>query len=186
MDIEPQPNYPFRFVQADALEVLDAMIDGREDIGYALVHASPPCQRFSTGRHSDDHPDLIALVRERLDIVNRPYVIENVPQAPLRRDVMLCGSQFGLDIRRHRAFETSFGPVLVSPCNHHSWAGTDAPFLVAGHGGGWNLSHRNFRTLAHAKELMGMDWPTQRREPTEAIPPAYTQYIGEAFLAGYS
>ena len=182
VDIVPQPNYPFTFIQADALAFMDAMMSGTEDIGYGLVHASPPCQRWSMGRHSDNHPDLVEQTQEYLEIIGRPYVIENVPQAPLRRDVVLCGTQFGLDIKRHRVFETSFGPLLVPPCNHR-WADPDAPYLVAGHGGGWNLSHRNFRTLAHAKALMGMDWITHRREVTEAIPPAYTKFIGEQFLA---
>ncbi len=175
VDIVPQPNYPFTFIQADALEPPVRLDD------FDLIHASPPCQRWSTARHSDNHPDLVGKTQEYLEIIGRPFVIENVPQAPLRRDVILCGSQFGLDIKRHRVFETSFGPLLVSPCNHQ-WADPDAPYLVAGHGGGWNLNHRNFRTLTHAKELMGMDWITHRREVTEAIPPAYTKYIGEQFL----
>ena len=182
VDIEPQPNYPFRFIQADAIEFLDAMIDGQEDIAFDLVHASPPCQLWSTSRHSNGHPDFIEPTRAALEMLEfLPHVIENVPGAPIRKDVILCGSMFGLDIKRHRVFETSFGSLLVPPCVHR-WDDPDAPYLVAGHGGGWSLSHRNYRTFTHARELMGMPWVTTRRELTEAIPPAYTEYIGRAFL----
>lgn len=181
VDINPQPDYPFRFIQADAIEFLDAMIDGREDIAYDLIHASPPCQAYSVASHYDNHPDLLPEVRELLSLVGRPFVIENVPNAPMRRDIELCGSMFGLDIKRHRWFETSFGGILTHPC-YHVWADPGAPYLVAGNGGGWSPSHRNYRTFEHGRELMQMDWVTTRRAFTEAIPPAYTQYIGEQFI----
>lgn len=184
VDVVPQPDFPFRFVQADALEFLGAMLEGQEDRAWTLVHASPPCQAFSPARHRDDHPDLVAATRSYLEVLDVPWVMENVPQAPMRRDLMLCGSMFDLDIRRHRVFEMSTGPVMFPPQCHHRWSHPKAPFLVAGHGGGWNLSHRNFFTLSHGKELMGMPWVTKRRGLVEAIPPAYTEWIGRRFLEG--
>lgn len=105
VDNRPQPNYPFTFHQADALTFpLD---------GFDLVHASWPCEYFAKvtawrGRH-DDHPDLLTPGRKRLESSGLPWVMENVPEAPLRPDYLLCGTQFALNIRRHRAFETSWG-----------------------------------------------------------------------------
>lgn len=183
VDINPQPNYPFRFIQADAIEFLDAMIDGREDIAYDLIHASPPCQAYSIAtvqhRHND-YPDLVDPTRERLQLVGRPYVIENVPGAPLGYSITLCGSTLGLErIRRHRNFETSW--LMMSPgCDHSQLV---EPLTVVGH----SEQGRSYesRSLPHGldarREAMGIDWMT-RDELTQAIPPAFTQYIGERFL----
>ena len=112
VDIVPQPRYPFTFIQADALEFpLD---------GFDFVHASPPCQAFTAYRRrgggvGDGYPDLIAVVRARLLCHDATYVIENVPGAPLHHPVQLCGSSFGLNVRRHRLFETSF-PAVGKRC----------------------------------------------------------------------
>ncbi len=179
VDINPQPNYPFRFIQADAIEFLGAMWDTTEDTAYDLIHASPPCQAFSVLSPDADYPDLLPDTRWHLENLNIPYVMENVVEAPIRRDVVLCGSMFGLDIKRHRAFESSHGPFMFPPYCSHLWSDPRAPYMVTGHGGGWSKHHRNYDDLTHAKELMGMPWAKTRREVTEAIPPAYTQWIGE-------
>ena len=180
VDNEPQPNYPFTFIQADALDFMDAMIDGRENIAYDLIHASPPCQRWSVARHSDNHPDLIRKTQERLSILSQQYVIENVPQAPLVKDLMLCGSMFGMEIRRHRVFELSFS-VNAPPFCNHQWENPKAPFLVAGHGGGWSEGHKNYYNFPHAQDLMYMPWAGNRKEIIEAVPPPYTRWIGHQF-----
>ncbi len=187
IDNVPQPNYPYMFIQADAVAFMDAMLDGREDIAYDLIHASPPCQRWSPSAHYD-HPDLVTPTRELLTLIGRPYVIENVPQAPIRRDLQLCGSMFGLAIRRHRDFELLDVPLILVPaCNHKAWP-RGRPVLVAGHAGGseTNSHHQPYRDLADAQELMGMPWTTRVEEVTEAIPPAYTEYIGRAFLEQFA
>jgi hypothetical protein len=161
VDIQPQPNYPFEFHQADAL---DCPLDG-----YDAIHASPPCQAYAPvtgwrGRH-DTHPDLIVPVRARLDDAGVPWVIENVPEAPVRPDFLLCGSQFGLRVRRHRAFATSWRGYNLDPqCQHRG--------LLA-------FLHKGERAYADA---MGCTWMT-KLEAREAIPPAYTQHIGAALLA---
>jgi hypothetical protein len=112
VDLTPMPRYPFTFHQADALEYLGRLIETGEIERYSVVHASWPCQHFArvtAWRGSrDDHPDLLTPGRELLITSGRPWVIENVPEAPLRADYLLCGTQFGLDVRRHRAFETSW------------------------------------------------------------------------------
>ena len=181
IDNVPQPNYPFTFIQADALNPpvdLDA---------FDLIHASPPCQAFSVATaEKGRHPDLIEPVRTL--IASMPSVIENVPGAPLRRDVVLCGSMFGLEVRRHRVFELSGFPlVLVPACNHRG----PRPYTVAGnpqdnmpwHARRQNISHRyKYRDTEHARLLMDMPWAQTNREITEAIPPAYTEYIGAVFL----
>ena len=193
VDIWPQPRYPFTFVQADALTYpLD---------GFDAIHASPPCQAYSAGRTlwngrlpDDRHPDLIAPVRARLRAAGVPYAIENVERSPLLNAVRLCGTSFGLAVKRHRLFECSF-PVMVPPCDDHE------RFTVSLFGGGalsrtprggaarqqdgWPNQHPMRRRVHVAHELvkvaMGIDWMT-RDELSEAIPPAYTQHIGHYLL----
>ena len=171
VDIKPQPRYPFQFVQADAEDVLAGLnVNALCEIGQVdAIHASPPCQCFAnvTGwrgnRHS--HPDLLNPVLDRLQYVTVPWVVENVPEAPLRPDYILCGSQFGLNVKRHRVFQTSWGGVqFTSPCNHHRGV---LPFM-----------HKGERAYADA---MGCDWMT-KEEARQAIPPAYTEHIGAMLL----
>ncbi len=167
VDIEPQPRYPFEFVRADAMTFpLE---------GFDIIHASPPCGAYSvTTRDPAKHPDLIAPLRERLRSWGGPYIIENVPGAPLRDYVMLCGSSFGLKVRRHRLFETNF-PLLVSSCNHY-----DQGVPVGVYGGGTGKGQKRGRKVmssAEALAVMEMPW-ADRKGATQAIPPAYTEFIG--------
>jgi DNA (cytosine-5)-methyltransferase 1 len=171
VDIRPQPRYPFEFHQADALTYpLE---------GFDFVWASPPCQRFSTmtrrwGR-SQNHPDLIDPIRQRFLASGVPWVMENVPGAPMRNTVPLCGSMFGLGVRRHRVFESSFAMPQL-PCRH---AEQGRAVGVYGHAGG--RSRRDgisFAGTAQWKEAMGIDWMVGS-ELAEAIPPAYGKWIGE-------
>ena len=161
VDINFQPRYPFEFHQADAMTYpLD---------GFDAIHASPPCQHYAnvTAWRGDqqDHPDLLPAMLERLSAVDVPWVVENVPEAPVRRDFLLCGSQFGLKVRRHRVFQTSPRMfTLIPPCRHRGLL----PFM-----------HKGERAYADA---MGCEWMTSH-EAREAIPPAFTQHIGEALLA---
>ncbi|WP_405018032.1 DNA cytosine methyltransferase [Kitasatospora sp. NBC_00070] len=169
VDINPQPNYPtgpgFRFVQADALDYV-------ADHGHTfdLVHGSWPCQRFSRATawrgNRDNHPDLITPGRALMQATGRPWVIENVPGAPLRPDYLLCGTAFGLNIQRHRVFETSWGGGgdLLSPCWHHRQV---LPF-----------EHKGERAYADA---MGCTWMTNL-EARQAVPPAYSHWIATQYL----
>jgi DNA (cytosine-5)-methyltransferase 1 len=118
VDILPQPRYPFWFEQADALEYL-RQGNARH---FDLIHASPPCQAFTVygnnaGHVRDDHPNLIPEVRDLLERSGKPYVIENVPKAPLKGWIQLCGTSFGVEVRRHRWFESSL-PLEALPCAH--------------------------------------------------------------------
>jgi DNA (cytosine-5)-methyltransferase 1 len=165
VDIAPQPNYAGdEFHQDDALEFLAA--HGHE---FDAVHASPPCQYYANVTRwrgdQDDHVDLLAPTRDALADARSPWVIENVPEAPLRPDFLLCGSMFGLGVRRHRAFETSgWGLQLTAPCNHRAGL---LPF-----------NHSNERAYADA---MGCTWMSAR-EGRQAVPPAYTEHIGLVLL----
>jgi len=175
VDIAPQKNYPFEFIQSDALEYLR---DHWQE--YDVIHASPPCQKNSTmtkGLWKDrleSHPELIAPTRHMLVQTGKPYIIENVPGAPLFSPTVLCGSMFSfLKVRRHRLFETSFS-VIAPTCNH---AAQSHVVAVYGHSGG--SSKRDglkFDGVKEWKEAMGIDWMTGT-ELAEAIPPAYTEYI---------
>jgi DNA (cytosine-5)-methyltransferase 1 len=166
VDIHPMPNYPFPFTRADAL---DYVADHGQD--FDLIHGSWPCEHYAnvTRWRGDPttHPDLLPAGRQVMAATGRPYVIENVPEAPIRPDYLLCGTNFGLKIRRHRAFETSWGGGgdLLSPCWHR-------PEVLA-------FEHKDERAYADA---MGCGWMTIR-EARKAVPPSYSQWIGEQFLA---
>jgi len=176
VDIAPQPRYPFTFVQGDALAYLAE--HGHE---FDAIHASPPCQRFSTmtKRHGDaqveTHPDLVEPTRALLVQTGLPYVIENVPGAPLDASaITLCGSMFGLRVRRHRLFESNL-PMPQPECDH---AGQGPVVGVYGHAGG--SSKRDGKAFSGTdtwREAMGIDWMVGR-ELAEAIPPAYSEYVG--------
>ena len=174
VDINPQPDYPFQFIQGDAL-VPPVDLDA-----FDLIHASPPCQHFTRYRNvhkdiTDRYEDLLQDTRKML--VGKVYVIENVPGAPLTPDVELCGSMFGLDVRRHRWFELSgFEVPLVPPHNHL------LPRRFKSSTGRVNL-RRTIEVgawdepIALQQDAMGMLWVTDVRMLSEAIPPAYTEYI---------
>lgn len=177
VDVAPQPNYPFDFVQADALHYLAE--HWRE---FSAAHASPPCQRYSAMSAcrpglSKDYPDLIAPTRSLFVLTGLPYVIENVPGSPLRPDLTLCGHMFGLQLYRHRIFETNRflrQPEHVSHTLPASKAGHWTPgtiISVSGH----------VSPIALARQAMGIDWMT-RDELAESIPPAYTTHIGTQLL----
>lgn len=176
VDIRPQPRYPFAFVQADAITY--------PLVGFDALHASPPCQRYSvnTKQHgtSDQHPDLVDVMRLRLVASGLVWTIENVPGAPLRNPVLICGSQFGWTrLRRHRIFESNLR-LMAPPCNHSIQHDV---ISVAGNSGG--SSRRDgaarFASTAVWRELMGIEWMTGR-ELAEAIPPAYTEFIGRQLM----
>lgn len=177
VDIEPQPRYPFEFVQADALEYLAE--HGHE---YDAIHASPPCQAHSQMSNcrpglADTYPRLIGPTRTLLDQTSRPYVIENVEGAPLRPDAVLCGFMFGLELYRHRVFEASV-PIVAPDHIEHT-----KPASKAGHwrpGTVMSVSG-HVAPIAVARHAMGIDWMS-RDGLTEAIPPAYTEYIGAQLI----
>lgn len=179
IDSRPQRRYPFRFVQADALEAL-ATWDLRR---FSAIHASPPCQKFSHSHNQwlgRDHPDLVEPTRELLVKSGLPWVMENVVRAPIRADIILCGTMFGLncgqwELRRHRKFETS-GLFLLTPQCQHGLGGRKM-LQVYGNAGTNREPKGPKANAAQARELMGISWLSYR-EMAQAIPPAYTKYIG--------
>lgn len=204
IDIRPQPRYPFRFSQGD-FGVVWAMIKTGEIKKYAAIHASPPCQAHSAmkGMHNARaHADLVPETREALQASGLPWAIENVVGAPLVNPIMLCGTMFGLgvedaDLQRHRLFELSHPITFVPQCQHGQ---RDTIGVYGGHarnrrrartigvyGEGARDSRRKFDkgvpdfTVAQAREAMGIDWMTLA-ELCQAIPPAYTKFIGEHLM----
>lgn len=189
VDINPQPRYPFTFVQADALDVLrtPAWLHA-----FDFVHASPPCQRYSVlakrNGNADAWPDLVGPVREGLAGRGIPFVIENVEGAPLIDPVMLCGTMFpGLRVLRHRLFEChGFTPTQPAhPTHplvfthdkrkpHYGTLDQDTAFVQVTGGGNC--------TVANKRAAMGVEWMTGA-EANEAIPPAYTEWIGQQLAA---
>ena len=185
VDIDPQPNYPLPFIQADVLT-----LDYKFLSWFDAVHASPPCQAYSDlakrNRNAHEWPRLIEPVREMLTESGRPYVIENVDGAPLRNPVVLCGTMFKeLRVLRHRLFETNF-PLLVPPHGKHPKVHTfDRRKSHYGKTNEWTdfvqVTGGGNCTLAAARAAMGIDWMT-KTEINEAIPPAYTRFIGKQLL----
>ncbi len=207
VDIKPQKHYPFEFHQADAMTYpLD---------GFDAIHASPPCQAFTalkTMWNAKEHEDLLSPTRERLKRNRLPYIIENVPGAPMQDFFFLCGTHFGLrtedetgELRRHRYFESNAIFPLVPVCNHggvvigvYGGHGRDRrrghdegityqqarTVTVCSKGGGQN--HPNHRghsfPLTARKEAMGIAWMADY-ELSQAIPPAYTEFIGRQLMA---
>jgi DNA (cytosine-5)-methyltransferase 1 len=193
VDIKPQPRYPFRFIQADALEFpLE---------GYDFIWASPPCQKYSSmtrGRWKErEHPDLVPAIRSRLNNLDTPFVIENVVGAELIAPFILCGTMFGLQtfegsqLRRHRLFEAPW-LALTPSCAHNDgsaigvYGGGQHPdrrrpasIGVFGNAGGYSKRDDLYHYGIDARrQAMGIDWMTSA-ELSEAIPPAYSEFIGK-------
>lgn len=181
VDINPQPHYPFEFHQADALHFLECVEPDDYLNRFDAIHASPPCQAYSaiTDVQGDrsSHPDLLPPTREHLAASGLPWVIENVPGAPMRADYKLCGCMFGLGVRRERWFETSWRAFdLRQSCVH-----PDAAVGVYGYGGPRPGSGKLSGRLATWSKAMGIDW-MESLELAQAIPPAYTEYIGRQLI----
>lgn len=212
VDIKPQPRYPYWFHLGDALDVFDRMEageliefvhpDGRRKLmgknDFKARHASPPCQAYSVTKHthSNEHPELVEPTRERFQRTAEPWVIENVPGAPLIDPLLLCGSMFGLRaidvdgtelaLRRHRLFESNVWLMGAGGCVHD---GTQVAGCY-GHGRSSRAKHDERRAgrggytpvKSVRVELMGMPWASQHGL-SQAIPPAYTEHIGRQLLA---
>jgi DNA (cytosine-5)-methyltransferase 1 len=185
VDIDPQPNYPLPFMQADALSLAPDFL-----ASFDVIHASPPCQSYSDlakrNRNADAWPRLIEPVREMLRKTGRLYVIENVEGAPLINPLVLCGTMFPeLRVIRHRLFESNV--TLTAPAHkrhplvfthdkrksHYGKLDQNISYVQVT--GGGNCS------IANAREAMGIDWMT-KAELNESIPPAYAKHIGRQIL----
>jgi len=172
VDIKPQPHYPFEFHQADALTYpLE---------GFDAYHASPPCQRWSWSakRWHKEWEDCLTPIRDLLLLTAKPFSIENVPQSPLKNYIRLDGTMFGLGVIRERWFELHRFEILLTPARMSlkSPVRKGTHLTVAGHGG----NSKSYK-LSDWRVAMDIDWMT-KYELTQAIPPAYTEYIGKYLM----
>lgn len=180
VDIKLQPHYPFDFHRADALEY--CADHGQE---FDVIHASPPCQRYSTATavtgSQNKHPDLLPITRATLIRTGKPWVIENVMGAPFQHYCLLCGTMFDLKVYRHRGFETSWYMFQPNHPKHREiipmrgwgvsdtgWCGCSGNQKVAG----------QFKSASLAMKINWMIW----KELTQAVPPAYTEFIGKHLM----
>jgi DNA (cytosine-5)-methyltransferase 1 len=179
VDIKPQPHYPFRFIQMDALRYL-AHAEAIQR-SFDAIHASPPCQRWSASTpetEREKYPDLITPLRPLLKATELSYVIENVPRSPLRSPFLICGSSLGLKVRRHRDFETNW-LLMVPPCAHGQQG---VPVGVYGEGSSKGQKRgRKADNEAEVLAVMEMPW-ADRAGATQAVPPRYTELIGHQLL----
>lgn len=193
VDIDPQPNYPYEFHQADAIEFVKA--HGHE---FDAIHASCPCQTFSRTKtlHSNEHPDLIKPTRDALVASGKPWVIENVVGAPLIDPIKLSGQHFNmtapdvdgvpLKLVRHRLFESNI--LLRVPDSFHANRHIQTASIY-GAGGGWTPRHRDNPDrrggyIPHTdviKKLLGIDWMT-KHEMSQSIPPVFTEWVGRQII----
>ena len=187
VDIKDHKDYPYPLIVADVLDFMSTV--GWAD-DYDLIHASPPCPRYSTitrvSGNPEDHPDLVPLMIEQLELTGKPWVIENVMGAPMPGSVTLCGSAFGLRVRRHRQFLSNL-ELRGTKCDHKSQGraigvygnqtGSYAKQLerYARIGRDYGL---RAESVADAQDAMGIDLMSNWDDLTDAIPPAYTEYIG--------
>lgn len=172
VDIKPQKRYiGDAFIQADAMEV--------DWCGYDLIWASPPCQRYSCMRPDTqhNHPDLIAPVRARLIETGVPWILENVPGAPLVNPLMLCGTMFGLLVVRHRLFETS-PPIYFAPASCAHQRAVVERGKRPDRGKHYAAIYGHASDVHFTREAMGIDWMS-RDELSEAIPPVYSKFLAE-------
>lgn len=188
IDIYPQPRYPYSFIEQDALDLTK-----KDIINYHFIHASPPCQKFSRITPSNNKRKHINYIpRIRRLIKNKPYIIENVPEAKryLRKPIMLCGTMFNLKVYRHRYFESSFNIEDLKHYPHYD----SMPSANRPGGLETNLSPKGFISVVgggtrkhpsgrkdiyeYRKKAMGINW-MNRYELAQSIPPAYTKFIGE-------
>jgi len=178
VDIKPQPHYPFEFHQADALTYpLE---------GFDAYHASPPCQAYSRAfsmlvGHRKEHPDLIAKTREYLSLTGKPFVIENVPNSPMHNYIQLEGTMFGLEVKKVRNFELHGFEILLLPAKPDNTRGWIKSGRLVG-----LMQHTCYpQERVNRQELAtayGIDWMPNIQLLREAIPPAYTEYIGKYLM----
>lgn len=181
VDINAQPNYPYEFVQADALDILASDLPAEFD----AIHASPPCQAHTRAKHlraaqggtskaGDFLTPTLHLLRERWN--DKPWVVENVPGAPgMNSAAVVCGSSFGLGVRRHRLFESNVW-IAGTYCDHENQGRPWGVYHVMGDqvpDGG-----RTVATLEQGWHVMGVARPIPWKSLKEGFPPAYTEHVG--------
>jgi len=195
VDIKPQPHYPFTFIKMDALLAMDLLLGGKriydcQDNWWSLAlfdayWASPPCQSYSISQYMQGVKGAgkyIEDVRSALAKIGRPFVIENVPGAPLENAIELSGMSFGLKIIRRRLFELHGFDVLFLPVPRSVRNYRAEGYVPYHHGTSMKRGHLpNIWTKARLQEAMGIDWMSIK-ELTQAIPPAYSEYLGKHLI----
>lgn len=186
IDSVPQPEYPFKFIKANVLDVFHRIPWHK----VAAIHASPPCKLYTVSRHQStnhtrQHLNLIPVTRRLLDSTGKPYVIENVPGAPLIDPVTLCGSMFNLhtrnwELKRHRLFELNWQAPSIPA---HSCGQRRAISVYGDHCKTTGIKANGKRGTIDmpdglARQLMGAPWVRNMRQLSQGVPPAYTAFVG--------
>jgi len=184
IDITNQPDYPFEFIRGDASQPGVKLKD------FDFIWASPPCQAYSTANNSDKkYPEYIPRIRAMLNRSGVPYCIENVPGAPLRKDLLLCGTMFSLNVIRHRVFEIK-GFHIEQPKHPPHFTKHRDYTCICGHLTPPKPNRekrvrkglKKYPSIAECRKAMGIDW-MKGKPLMQAIPPAYSEYIGKAYIS---
>lgn len=194
VDIKDGHQYPYEFILSDVFDLKKSFFEE-----FDLIHASPPCQYYiHTNKYrKTDYPDLLPKTRELLLKTGKPFILENVVGAPLRKDLILCGEMFGLRVIRHRIFEVN-GFTVLQPFHVKHKLSVMNGTAIAVYSGGVNpgffgdkqkqKEYRQFRktlkkpTLEDKKQAMGIDWIDDEKHLTQMIPPKYSEYIAKFIL----
>lgn len=178
IDITDNHRYPYNFIHKDVFALDDSFFQK-----FDLIHASPPCQHYTWATKKDTrhrYPDLVGRTRNLLKKTGKPFVIENVVGAPVRKDLVLCGEMFGLRVLRHRLFEINGFTVLQPPHIKHKppVAKKKSYYMqIAGHGGE-SFSYN----IEDWKKAIGIDWVNDKKHLTQMIPPKYSEYISRGLM----
>lgn len=183
VDLMPQPKHyaPHKVIVADAISHLSGLIASGEIAEYAAIGGSPPCQRFTLAQRIQrrEHPDLITPFRGLVIASGLPYVVENVPGAPLKDPIELCGASFGLRTYRHRLFESNIALTAPEHIPHADRLVKMGRPLAEGD---WYQAVGNFSNVPYVRADMGVPWMT-REGIRECIPPVYAEHIGRQLMA---
>jgi len=181
IDIRNNHEYPYQFIQSDVFELpLNYFQE------FDLIWASPPCQQFSVSSRRwinvgyDFDGDMIQATRKLLLKTGKPFIIENVIGSPLRKDLILCGQMFALRVVRHRIFEINgFRVPQLKHLKHKKPLNFNHSYYVnlTGHGG----QSYSFK-MEDWQNAIGISHIHKKEHLTQAVPPAYSKYIGENFL----
>ncbi len=201
VDIKEQKQYPYSFYKGDAVEIVRGagLVNLNE---FDFIHASPPCQTHTSLVHIRNAQggkaavvDILDEVVEGLIACKKPFIVENVSNAILKKkhdglhEITLCGSMFGLKVRRHRKFWSNI-PITTEgmKCEHKKQGkpvgvyGSKGDQVKGMWKGKMSYGGTTAKTDEEAISAMGFKRKVPWNKLKEAIPPSYTEFLGKQII----